>query len=1050
MVFKTKKKRPREQTSPITKQERPSPTKPKPEISKPKKVRDESTERTDSNVQRPNTKEPPKARPPKPATKATKNIPPPKIKTSEKSPPVDSQVKPAKKKRSIFRRLIKYAAIATLVLGVLGAAGGAYAYHYFGQQVPTIDSLRTYSPPTVTVVYDRNNKILAEIYEKRRYVREIATDRNDKSGKIPMHVQDAFIAAEDANFWKHTGVDFVGILRAVARNAAKGKKAQGASTITQQVAKNFLLTSEKTYIRKIKEAILAQRIEKTFPKEHILYLYLNEIYLGSGAYGVEAASRVYFDKGVNELTIAEAAILAGLPQRPSDYSPHKNWKKARARQLYVLNQLLDKNFIDQKQYDSAKSEVVRVIKKDNEFLKQAPYYTEHVRRYLVETYGFDKVYKDGLEVVTACDIDLQKSAQRALKRNVEKADRRAGWKGPKKNIEKDAIQSYLDEQEKQLTTEEVSHIRYVTNTDSDQGGMPAPPDKSTLQKDRWYEAVVTKVVKDYFFVSIGSHKAMIPNNWTRWGYKPNPERSFKRRYQKDMTKVVNEGDVLDVRIEYFNIDEAIKDASKQTARALKKMKKKEKGQYVMAQLMQSPDLEGAIFSYRLTNSSEERKDQGAVLAMVGGTDFSKSEYNRATQAIRQVGSTFKPIVYSSAIESRIFTAGTLLPDAPTVYQTLNNKVWKPGNYGNDFLGNITLRKALMLSRNVCTIRVLEKVSLENIYIQAGPRLGIGYDNPTCTRKHISENEICDGEKSPSPVEGMVWCEKCLPETCPLINMDRAYIKSNSVPDHDFKCMSEMETHNGAQWCRSCDVNLRVCAWVDIDTLPEKDSCIDARLEKGKVKCRSCDMSMALGSSSLTMEELAKAYSVFGSYGNLIEPYFIEKVRDRDGTIIEEHQYTPPQEVLDPSVAAITHWLLTQVATGGTAAKTNRLKLHLAGKTGTTNDYFDAWFVGYNPDIIATSWVGFDKPRSMGVSFTGGDIALPIWMDYMKDAVPKDDPKKNRRFPSMPGIEWAKIDELTGMLATDGIAMPMLPGTSPTNVAGVIGQKTTEDLLIDDY
>ena len=254
----------------------------------------------------------------------------------------------------------------------------------------------------------------------------------------------------------------------------------------------------------------------------------------------------------------------------------------------------------------------------------------------------------------------------------------------------------------------------------------------------------------------------------------------------------------------------------------------------------------------------------------------------------------------------------------------------------------------------------------------------------------------------------------------------------------------------SKWCHSCDVNLRVCAWIDLEELPSRDSCVDARMEKGRIKCRSCDMSMGLGSSSLTMVELARAYSVFGTYGKKVEPYYIEKVSDRDGTVIEEHIPSQPNEVLNPSTAYITHWLLTQVATGGTAARSNRLKLHLAGKTGTTNDEFDAWFVGYNPDIITASWAGYDQPRPMGIGMTGGTVALPIWMDYMKAAIPKDDRTKNRRFPKHSGVTWLKIDETTGMKATNGVGMPMLPGTGPTNVAGEIGQKTSEDLLLNDY
>ena len=1044
--------------------------------------------------------------------------------TTPSLPPKEPKTKPPKRKRSLLKRIFLFGVYSTLFLGAVGTGGGLYMYKYYADQVPTVEVLREYSPPTVTVVYDRNNKVLAEVYENRRYVTPFE--------EIPKHVQDAFIAAEDANFWNHTGVDYMGIVRAVVRNALKGKKAQGASTITQQVAKNFLLSSEKTYTRKIKEAILAQRIEETFDKKHILYLYLNQIYLGSSAYGVEAASRVYFDKHVSEITLAEAAILAGLPQRPSDYSPHANWEKARTRQMYVLHQLKEKNFVSAEDYEKAKNEVVRISKKENQFRIQAPYYTEHVRRYLVDTYGSKKIYNDGLEVVTACDLDLQKEAQESLKNNVERADRSSGWRGSlsfvglgmelsvdnksitvdhveanskahkagiqsgdtilisntntdipkrillnelrkaqgktttltvlrKKNemsiklevpkITEEAIAQWRTENDEMLRKDDVANIWFVADPDSGKAGPHPLPEKSTIHVGKRYKAIVTKVTKDYFMIGIGNHTAMIPNVWSKWTYDPNPLRSYRNRYNNDMTSVVDVGDIVSIELSHDSMDTALSDKEIEAAhkKLLKKYQKEEKGSYMMAQLLQPTKMEGAIFSYRMTNS-KDNNDQGAVLAMVGGTDFGKSEYNRATQAIRQVGSTFKPIVYAAAIESRQFTTASILPDLPLTYATIGNKLWKPGNYGGDFLGNITLRKALMLSRNSCTVLVLENLSWEKIYEMAGPKLGIGFSTPTCTRQHIANTEICQGTSSPSLVPGMQWCEHCIAESCSLVAKDRTYIKSTSVPDNTFSCIEDPITKDDGKWCRSCDVNLRVCAWLDLEELSPKDSCIDARMENGKIKCRSCDMSMGLGSSSLTMVELARAYTAFGTYGSLVEPYFIEKVLDRDGTIIEEHKAIEPKQVLDPSVAYITHWLLTQVATGGTAASSNKLKLSLAGKTGTTNDEIDAWFVGYNPDIIAAAWVGYDQPHPMGVSFTGGNTALPIWMDYMAAAVPKDDPEKNRSFPMHGGVSWVKIDETTGMKVLDGVSMPMLPGTEPTNVAGVVGQKTTEDLLNNDW
>ena len=309
---------------------------------------------------------------------------------------------------------------------VLGGLGGVAtltaAFLHYGQNLPTVAELGQYEPPTVTTVYDRNGRLMGEIYEKRRYVRPL--------DEIPQQLQDAFIAAEDANFLTHGGVDYEGFVRAILRNAVAGKKAQGASTITMQVARNFLLTRDKTYERKIKEIILSNRIEEAFDKDHILYLYLNEIYLGSGAYGVEAAARTFFGKSVEELTLAEAAIVAGLPPAPSKYSPRLNWDKARVRQHYVLGQMLAKGYIDQAEHDAALAEKVDIHQGDNPFLAAAPYFTEHVRRYLVETYGHDKIYNDGLSVWTTADLDLQKAAQQALAKGVTWADEQTGWRGP--------------------------------------------------------------------------------------------------------------------------------------------------------------------------------------------------------------------------------------------------------------------------------------------------------------------------------------------------------------------------------------------------------------------------------------------------------------------------------------------------------------------------------------------------------------------------------------------------------------------------------------------
>jgi penicillin-binding protein 1A len=940
-------------------------------------------------------------------------------------------VNSGKKRKSKFLWL--KITLATLLLGTIGSASAGYAaYNHFSGLVPSVEELRDYRPPTVTTLYDRNGNLLGEIYEKRRYVKAYSD--------FPKHLVDSFLAAEDANYWQHKGIDYMGIVRAVLRNAIKGKKAQGASTITQQVARNFLLTSEKTYTRKIKEAILAKRIEETFSKEHILYLYLNQIYLGSGAYGVEAAARVYFNKHVEDLTLAESAIIAGLPQRPSDYSPHKNWKKARMRQMYVLKQLLEKEFIDQEKYNAAFIEIVKVFKQGNEFLKQAPHYTEHVRRHLVETYGFDKIYNDGLEVITACDLELQKTAQDAVYEKVAKASRSQGWVGPIRNIPEGEFQTFLNLQEEKLREQSTPTDIIITDSDSPDFGASPTPERSILKEKNIYKGLVLEVEKKHAIIGIGAHKTIVPLSLSKWGYDVDVKRSFKRRAISSLKEMLNVGDVVEVRVEALIAG---------NIKGLKGYKPIEGKNYAAVQIWKQPEIEGALFSYRVTNSSPENFDQGAVLAMVGGYDFEKSEYNRAIQAQRQIGSTFKPIVYAAAIASRQFTVATQILDAPTIFGR-GHHLWRPGNYGNDYLGEISLRKALMKSRNVCTLRVLEKVSLEGIFNIAGPSMRIGYDNPVRTRTHISAFEKCEGVTKSSPVEGMLWCETMDPSSCPLVRADQQFLTVGGelVPvDTPKECLDTPVEKDGIKWCHSCDVNLRVCDWRHVSKIPRTDPCVDARMSPKGQMCRVCDMSMGLGSSSLTMVELVRAYSVFASYGKLIEPYFIESVKDRDGTIIEKHEAQEPKTVMDPTVAGISNWLLRQVATGGTAAKTNRLNLHVAGKTGTTNDYLDAWFVGYNPDILAATWVGYDTPKTMGRSFTGGDIALPIWMEFMKVAVPET---KDRNFPGIPGATWVTVNESTGLLASDGRKMPMIPGTEPKNIIGSSEQKTVEDLLSDDF
>ena len=819
---------------------------------------------------------------------------PAKPRAKTKKPPA------AQKKRGWFARTARFGMASTLLCSIGGVATLAGAFWYYGQDLPSLETLETYRPPTVTVVYDRNGELLGEIYEQRRYVVQMED--------IPEHVQQAFIAAEDANFENHKGVDLMGIARAMLRNLQAGGMAQGASTITQQVARNFLLTKDKKISRKIKEMILATRVEESFTKDRILYLYLNEIYLGSGAYGVEAAARIYFDKHVQDLTLAEAAILAGLPQRPSDYSPHRHWDKAKARQTYVLGQMLDKGFISQEDHDTALKEEIAVVKGENPIRLLAPYYTEHVRRHLVKEYGFDRVYNEGLVVHTTCNLELQQVAQNAVTDHITEQDSLFGWRGPLENlVGTGAIQARRAKQEEAMRDRD----QFLADN-ARRGPVPA---KSSLRSDERFEAVVISTEPKHAIVGIGSHEAIIPLSWTQWGFEPNTERSWRYRASSDMTDTLKVGDVVQVTVASLNAGE------QENLEGYPAAKNR-----AAAKLYQSPELQGALLSYDLKT--------GAVIAMVGGVDIEDSEFNRAIQAKRQVGSTFKPIVYAAALNERKFTVGSMVLDAPlTYYDHSRGEMWKPGNYGSDYLGEISLRKGLALSRNVVTVRVLDVVGLQPVYDMAR-NLGI-------------------------------------------------------------------ESH------------------------------------------MELDLSMGLGSGSITMVEMARAYSVFATYGKKVDPYFIERVEDRDGVVLESHNQIVHPQVLDSNVAGIVTWLLRQVATAGTGAATNRLGLHVAGKTGTTNDFKDGWFTGFSAGIVTTTWAGYDTPRSMGMSSTGGRVSLPMWMAFMEKAWTKE---MDRPFDAIPGAVYASIDESNGNVARGGRSMPFLPGTVPDNVVGEVGQTGASDIV----
>ena len=774
------------------------------------------------------------------------------------------------------------------------------------------------------------------------------------------------------------------------QNTARGRKAQGASTITQQVTRGFLLSNEKTITRKIKEILLAWRIEDTYTKEHILYLYLNQIYLGSSAYGVEAASRVYFGKSVQELTLGEAAILAGLPQRPSEYSPHKHFDSAKARQRYVLDQMVRNKYVTAAEAETAAAEDIRVIDHENEFLARAPHFTEHIRRYLVEKFGNEMVVRGGLKVKTTCDLGLQRLAQRLVTERIQTLDQDIGFRrqGLTHLPDNAAIGMRRQAYEAKMKAEWARQ--------QDPAGRVPEPDLSVLEVGLIYEGVLLEVQKTWVKVAIGDHDGIIPLTWSNWVYEPHPGWSTRWRKATDLTTpvdsdgdgkkeggILRRGDVVRVRIEGpTTLAANLKSVFAGTPGATRDL--------VAARLWQDPEIESALLSMDLKT--------GAVRAMVGGADFKGSQFNRVTQAIRQVGSTFKPIVYGAAVDTKRITAATLIADAPLAFAT-NDNVWKPGNFSNEFLGNITVRKALALSKNTCTVRIFESIDPgmnNDVIYKFARKLGIG-GPPT----HSLPKD---------------WVVK---------------------PESDHLC----------PWIRE-EKSFTACA----DRFPPKDETLSNTDHRAQMRpndvysCRACDYSMALGSASLTMEELIRAYTAFGTAGKLVTPYYIEEVQGRDGKVLEHHESTDGARVIDAGVATIVNWLMQGVVSEGTATAANRLGLSVAGKTGTTNDNKDTWFIGMTPNVITGVWVGYDDPQSLGPSATGGHTALPIWIDYMAEAAPKEE--NSGPFPVAGDIEWAQIEEASGRRVTSGgRSYPFLTGTAPEG-SGEAGQATIEDLSTD--
>ncbi|MDP8223044.1 MAG: PBP1A family penicillin-binding protein [Candidatus Lernaella stagnicola] len=827
-----------------------------------------------------------------------------------------------------------------VVTGILGAAvaAGIFAFVFYNMLavgLPKIDSLDDYRPNLVTEVRDRHGELIGEfMYENQR--RYLISAEN-----LPEHVVYAFVSAEDKTFFEHEGIDYWGIARAAIANLRAGEIKQGGSTITQQVVKSLLLTPEKTYSRKMREMILAKRIEDRLSKEDILYLYLNQIYFGGGAYGVEAAARAYLGKSAAQLSVAEAALLAGLVQAPGRYSPRTRPERAMTRRHYVLTRLLEDGRITAEEFQTADAQPLTVLPWHDINKELAPDYVEFVRRYLMEQYGAEKVLQGGLRVTTACDLELQRAARAAVDLGLRQHAKRQG------------ILALPPVTPREQWPEAMRRITRIN------AGKDATQVREGL-------VIGLDDIRRTATVDVGGGLVDVPLAKIKWATRIKRGRKTTSVTVRRPSDLLRPGD----RVQVYRESKG--------------------GAYVLAAW---PAAEAALLSMEVRTRH--------VLAMIGGADFEQSEFNRAVQARRQPGSAFKPIVYAAAVNAGL-TAATVFPDTALVF----SDNWRPANYDRRFRGYMSLREALTRSINTVTIRVADM---------------IGVDYLTAFAKRVGLHSLTGGDLSMAigtyeitPLElvnafGVFASGGVL--TDPVFVLQVADADGNLLEEAEFSDFVEQTPPLAEK------PDLRAVAannWPDVHNNPLEDPMRERRL----------------------MEFL----SDFG-----VDKTTPEDEDEEDEDTPEPHGEIPisaivsgktiRRQVVDPQVSFVITDMMHSVASRGTGAKSNVLGRVLAGKTGTTNDYADAWFVGFSPEVLAGVWVGYDRGgKSLGRSESGSTTALPIWIDYMRNALKGREPSS---FAAPTGLVYARIDPETGLLAhpdAPGVNEMFVAGTEPTEYA----------------
>ena len=808
--------------------------------------------------------------------------------------------KPVKKKKSTTRKVLGFLFLCFFSLGILGAVALGVVIYWVSLDLPPYTRIADYRLPVVTTVYARDKSVIGYLFEEKRYIISLA--------EMPEHLRKAFIAAEDASFYEHMGIDPLAIARAFWINTTSGRTRSGASTITQQIVKRLLLTSQKSYGRKLREALLAIQLERHLSKEEILSIYLNEIYLGNTAYGVEAAARMYFGKRAGELTLGESAVLATLPQAPSTNNPVNNPIATKTRQKYVLGQMLRHGWINQEQHDEAYTQPLIYKSEPDPSWKFGAWYLEEVRRELlamfseenvrdkgikIEMYGKDAVYLAGLHVYTAMEPVHQLAAETALRQSLVDTAKRQGWRGPLETVAKADVEAFLKKNKFN------------------------PVD---LENAGWAKALVTRVTARGATVRLGEYIGTIGIETMTWARIPDASVAPEEARVDNATKVLKVGDVV-----WVSAVGATGTANPLGAplRTGKNAAPEYKAANVVADkpialcLEQLPDAQGALISMETQT--------GDVVALVGGYQHSSgNQYNRATQARRQPGSSFKPIVYSAALDNG-FTAASVLMDTPVMLMANAGKAWKPSNYDNTFRGPLLLRTALALSRNVCTVQVAQKMGMAAV-VQRAAAMGI----------------------------------------------------------------------------------------------------------EGKIPQ---ELAVSLGAYVVTPMMMAKAYSAFADGGKRTTPRLIIAVKDTWGQDLVVNQ---PEKIqaISAQNAFIMADLLKGVVNAGTATRAKVLNRPVAGKTGTTNDERDAWFIGFTPELVTSVYTGYDQVRSLGKFESGSRTTIPPFINYFRKIEHLYPPND---FTEPEGIVFATVDSTNGKLAgpatVTAFTLPFIPGTEPKERTG---------------